>query len=265
MTTVQAAVLDVTTSGFLRDVVERSRTQPVLVDFWAAWCGPCRALGPILEKLASEYAGGFVLAKVDTEAEQALASQFQIRSIPTVMLFKEGKVVTGFQGALPEGQIRAFLAQHGVTADGATAVALSEDPDERLVQLRAAVEAHPERDPLKLELALLVATRGDASEAARLLETLPSSVYAQPTAVRARGWVALRQRLAVADAAHAAPIQQILDGDAAAGIAQLIALLRDEQPADESPARATLVEAFSAIEDEEVVREGRRAMARVLF
>lgn len=265
MTTVQATVFDVTTSGFLSDVVERSRTQPVLVDFWAAWCGPCRALGPILEKLATEYAGGFVLAKVDTEAEQALASQFQIRSIPTVMLFKEGKVVTGFQGALPEGQIRAFLTQHGVAVGTETAVTLSDDPDERLTQLRAAVEAHPERDALRLDLALLVATHGDAAEAARLLEALPSAVYAQPSAVRARASVALRQRLAVADAAHAAPIQQILEGEAAAGIAQLITLLGDEKQDEHSPSRAALVLAFSAIEDEAVVREGRRAMARVLF
>jgi putative thioredoxin len=265
MDTAQDLVFDVTTAGFRADVVERSRTQPVLVDFWAGWCAPCRALGPVLEQLATEYAGGFVLAKVDTEAEQALASQFQIRSIPTVLLFKDGTVVTAFQGALPAGQIRAFLTKHGVEAGVATATVLSDDPTERVAQLRAELAAHPGRDSLKLDLALAVLATGDIADAGHELEALPAALYADPRAVRARARVALMHRLATADAAHAAPMRAILEGDAATGLAQLIELLRDERHDEHSAARAALVEAFGLIEDDAIVRDGRRKMASVLF
>ena len=88
---------------------------PVLVDFWATWCGPCKTLGPVLEKLAADYHGAFRLAKVDVDQEQELGAAFQIRSVPTVMLVKGGQLVDGFPGALPEGQLREFL-KHQATA-----------------------------------------------------------------------------------------------------------------------------------------------------
>ena len=108
-------VFDATTAGFQQQVLEKSLEVPVLVDFWATWCGPCKTLGPVLEKLAAEYHGAFLLAKVDVDREQQLAGYFQIRSVPTVMLVKGGQLVDGFPGALPEGQLREFLAQHGIT------------------------------------------------------------------------------------------------------------------------------------------------------
>jgi thioredoxin len=104
-------VFDATLASFEQDVILRSKQVPVLVDFWATWCGPCKSLGPVLEKLAAEFAGGFLLAKVDVDKEQQLAGYFQIKSIPTVMLVKGGQIVDGFPGALPEGQLREFL-QH---------------------------------------------------------------------------------------------------------------------------------------------------------
>ena len=94
---------------FQRDVLDASATTPVVVDFWAPWCGPCRALGPILEKLEREYAGRFRLVKVNSDEEQELAAAFNVRSIPYVVAFRSGKPVAQFLGALPEGQVRAFI------------------------------------------------------------------------------------------------------------------------------------------------------------
>jgi putative thioredoxin len=261
------SVQDVTTAEFVSAVVERSRETPVLVDFWAAWCAPCRALGPVLEKLTAEYAGGFVLVKIDTEKEQALASEFKIRSLPTVMLFKEGKVVTGFQGALPEGQIRAFLTQHGIEVGGAAPVVLSDDPVERIAQLRAALVATPAKDSLKLDLALTLLNHDEFDEASRMLEALPAVLYLDAKAVRARARLAL-QRRAESDTAgtqHVQAMRLVLRGDTAAGLEQLVDLLREEKHDEHSQARAALVEALQMIDDEGVVRDWRRKMAAVLF
>ena len=99
-------VFDATTETFETEVLQKSLQVPVLVDFWATWCGPCKTLGPLLEKLAGEYNGAFELAKVDVDKEQQIAAAFQIRSVPTVFLVKGGQLVDGFPGALPEGQLR---------------------------------------------------------------------------------------------------------------------------------------------------------------
>src|SRR5690606_23270990 len=160
---------------FEADVIRASLEAPVLVDFWAPWCGPCQTLGPILEKLAGEYHGAFRLAKVDVDQEQQLAAAFQVRSIPMVMLVKDGQLVAGFPGALPEGQLREFLAHHGIApaeppADEAPEVveAAPGDPHAEVMRLRKAVEATPDEAGLRLDLALALLATGNSHEAGQL-------------------------------------------------------------------------------------------------
>ena len=259
-------IQDVTTASFLEAVVTRSHSTPVLVDFWATWCGPCRALGPVLEKLAVEYDGAFVLAKVDTDREQALAMQFQIRSIPTVMLFKDGKAVAGFPGALPEGQIRAFLSQQGVHR-GDRAEVWADDPVARVAQLQAAVSADGARDDLRLELALSLLQAGEWATAGRALEALPAALYGDARAARARATLALREQ--VAHLPEVDPVRRgleaVLAGAAPEGLAQLLEALRDQKGDDAAPAKEALVAALQYLDDEPLVRETRRKMAAVLF
>ena len=159
-------VFDATTATFEAEVLQKSLQTPVLVDFWATWCGPCKTLGPMLEKLAAEYNGAFELAKVDVDAEQQIAAAFQIRSVPTVFLVKGGQIVDGFPGAVPEGQLREFLTQHGVVPleaapDEEEALeAPPLDPQAQVDVLRAAIAAEPDKEELKLDLALALLQTG---------------------------------------------------------------------------------------------------------
>ena len=107
--TTSSFVIEVTAKNFQEDVIDRSNSVPVVIDFWATWCGPCRMLGPVLEKLAGEYDGKFVLAKIDTDSESELALQFGVRSIPAVFAVRGGQAVDGFVGVQPEAVIRAWI------------------------------------------------------------------------------------------------------------------------------------------------------------
>jgi len=279
-------VIDVTTDTFESEVLQKSLQTPVLVDFWATWCGPCKSLTPVLEKLAGEYGGAFVLAKVDVDKEQQIAAAFQIRSVPTVFLLVGGQPVDAFQGALPEGELRQFLQQHGVepqadAVEEASAVAPL-DPHEEVVRLRHAVQAEPDKDELKLDLALALLRTGAAAEAEQLLDALPANLATDDRTVRARARlgfaallkdappVAVLEQAIAADegdlkARHLLAVHHLVGGDAAAGLEQLIEMLRrDRGYADGLPKKA-LIDAFRIVEDEDLVGQYRRRMASLLF
>src|SRR3954467_6514432 len=152
-------VIDVTEDTFEQEVVERSRTTPVVVDFWAEWCGPCRTLTPILEKAASAREGEVVLAKLDTDANQQLAASFQIQGIPAVKAFKDGQVVDQFVGVQPPPAIERFFDK----LVPSEADLLAEATDE--ASLRRALELQPGREDASLALAAMLRERGEDDEA----------------------------------------------------------------------------------------------------
>lgn len=281
-------VFDATTETFETEVLQKSLQTPVLVDFWATWCGPCKTLGPMLEKLAGEYHGGFALAKVDVDAEQQIAAAFQIRSVPTVFLVKGGQIVDGFPGAVPEGQLREFLSQHGVVPlspaenleDEAEPAPL--DPQAQVDVLRAAIAAEPDKEELKLDLALALLQTGGSAEASALIEALPANLSTDDRAVRARARLdfasalldapapeALDARIAAnADdlaARHLRGTQLLLSGQDEAALEQFLEMLRRDRSFEEGRPRKLLIDAFKVIEDEDLVGQFRRRMASLLF
>ena len=167
-------MINVTTANFETEVIEASMTAAVLVDFWAPWCGPCKVIGPLLEKIETEYAGRFKLVKIDSDQEQQLAQAFGIRSIPTCVLLKNGQPVDGFMGALPEGQIKAFLDKHLPAAEEVEAAeeeadamdALAEgDVEGALAKLQHAVETDGNNDDARFDLVKLLLELGRDDDA----------------------------------------------------------------------------------------------------
>ena len=163
--------MDVTVANFEEEVIAASMTTPVLIDFWAPWCGPCKSLGPILEKVEVAYEGRFKLVKIDSDQEQQLGAAFGIRSIPTCILMVGGKPVDGFQGALPEGKVKEFLDKHLPPTDELPEeeLALEEiTPEAAMAKLQADVANDPTNESARFELvkALLLAGATDAAKVA---------------------------------------------------------------------------------------------------
>src|SRR4030065_277949 len=170
-------IADVNQQTFESLVLAKSREIPVLADFWAAWCGPCKQLMPVLAKLADEYDGKFFLAKINSDTEQPLAARYGVKSLPTVKLFRNGQVVEEFMGAQPEKAIRALLDRHiprasDTLVDNALQVLRAGQPDQALAILQQAVKTDPGNDRAKLELARLHAQLGHAAEAETKLAAL---------------------------------------------------------------------------------------------
>lgn len=280
-------VFDVTTDAFEADVLQKSMQVPVLIDFWATWCGPCKTLGPILEKLAGEYNGAFELARVDVDKEQEIAAAFQIRSVPTVFLVKGGQIADGFPGALPEGQLREFLKQHGIEPAAAPveAEAVDEaplDPQAEASRLREAIAAEPDKAELKLDLALALLKTGETGEAEALIEALPANLATDDRTVRAKarlGFAALLKDAPAIEALqasvatdpadlharHLLGVRLLLDGRDEAALEQFIEMLRIDRGFENGLPRKALIDAFRVVEDEDLVGKYRRRMSSLLF
>ena len=171
-------MIDVTLANFETEVIEASHAVPVLVDFWAPWCGPCRSLGPVLEKVEAAYAGRFKLVKINSDEEQQLAAAFGIRSIPTCVLMVGGQPVDGFMGALPEGQVRAFLDKHLPSEDDLQALAQADeaqqlaeagDAEAALRRMADALAQAPDNQDLRFDYVKLLIGQGRLGEAAAAL------------------------------------------------------------------------------------------------
>lgn len=284
-----AYVFDAKLDSFEQDVINTSKETPVLVDFWAEWCGPCKQIGPILEKLAAEYHGAFLLAKVDVDKEQQLAGYFQVKSIPTLMLLKDGKIIDGFPGALPEAQLREFLSHHKIvpnpepvaTENELEVIDQAKDPHQELIRLRHAVAEAPSDDTLKLELGLALTATQAYSEALLIFDALPANLALDERVSKARSRIDLADRVknappvevlhaAIAanpadfEAHHYLGLHYLVQGKNEQGLQQLLHLMQLNRDFQDGLPKKLLLEAFNTVDDDDLVRVYRRKMATLL-
>jgi putative thioredoxin len=278
-----SAVIEVNERDFQAQVIERSKTTPVVVDFWAPWCGPCRTLGPTLERLASEAKGAWVLAKINVDNNQRISQAFGIQGIPAVKAFRDGKVADEFTGALPESQVRAWLKRMlPVPSDGllAAAAALEQrDPSEAAARYRLALGEDPDNMAALFSLGRLLVSQGHP-EGVEALRQVPAGA---PEYARARAWLTLAEFFSQAgeknswldqlgsetpdsaESRYRLAAGMAREGRYADAINQLLAIVERDRAFRDDAARKTLLALFEALGDDPLVTNGRRRLASVLF
>lgn len=279
--------LDITEKNFISEVIETSRKTPVLVDFWATWCEPCKTLMPVLNKLAEEYAGQFRLAKVEVDQEQNLAAQFAVQSVPTVKMLLNGEIVDEFTGVLAEGQIREFINKHlAHKEDSPLQQAISTyqngETDSALAKMQDILLAEPENPMVRIEFANILMREKRFDDARDLLQSLSAEDKNNPAAL------ALLGQLESIDAVVAAPdIEELLQtidqepanclareqlsahyqlrGDYTAAMDQLLEIVRQDRNYNEDAGRTALLKIFDMLgHNHELVGQYRRKLAQIL-
>jgi putative thioredoxin len=256
-------VVEVTDQDFLEAVVEESKHRPVVVDLWASWCGPCRTLGPILEKAAEERGGDFLLAKLDVDANPYTAGQFGVQSIPTVVAFKDGKPVDGFVGAIPEPMVNEFIDKILPTeADHEAQEALEQELDGDLgdaeAKYREALQADPGNRAARLGLGRVLAETGRDEEARQtLMPLLPDPEAERVLAMlEVRSWASISEPGTLASAKRLAAqgkYREALDG--------MLGAVKDDPDA-----RQAMLDVFAVLgDDDPIVGDYRRKLANALF
>ena len=264
-------IFEATMDNFQEKVMDASQSTPILVDVWADWCAPCKQIMPILEKLADEYNGGFLLAKVNADEQQQLTASLGVRSLPTVILVKNGQAVDGFNSALPEGEVRKLLEQHVEKAeeqeapyDKAHRLWEEGDLDGALAIFGELNQQNPDDLKVLIDLAQIKAEQGDLDTAEQVLDSLPPEEKLQPKAkqlaarlniLRQAGELppikdlemALEQDPKDPDALHQLSMQYALNDRNAEAMDLLIRLMQTDPAYKEGVAKTTLVELFEKL------------------
>jgi putative thioredoxin len=278
---------DTGTEAFERDVLQASQKVPVLVDFWASWCAPCRALKPVLEKLAGEYHGRFLLAKVNSDEHPQLSARFGVRGIPNVKAFIDGKLADEFTGALPESGVRAFIDRLIPTPGEklrrtARFLVAAGDFDEAERHLRSALELEPGNHAVRLDLVELLLAKNSHAEAEAMLAPIPErerderadKLYSALAFWRKSQQLPALGELEAKLAANPDDLPSLLalaerlvaDKRFEPALAALLQVVRKDRGAMRTSARKLMVEVFTLAEDQpDLVSEYRKLLAGALY
>jgi putative thioredoxin len=275
--------LDVGLADFQQLVLEESKLRPVVVDFWAPWCGPCKALKPVLEKLAAEYGGKFLLAKINSDDNQELAARYGVRGIPSVKAFVNGEAVDEFSGALPESEVRAFLDRLVPSpADELRAQAaelrLAGDISAALQKLADASRIDPAHVGVRIDAAEIMLDLNEADETRRLIAGLADDADPRVPQLNARlqfmgvaveDEAALRARVAANENDLEARLKLanllVAAGQYEAGMDQLLEIVRHDRGYEDDIGRKTLLSVFDLLGGGELVSRYRRMLSSLLY